>query len=216
MKYFLVALFFALAPVAHAYNPILIESELPFGEIVVAGDAEGLNQSYLGTLEGYPEMYEFTLEEDATIQIQIKQRAQKDAQQFNLILVSVHPDTERIKEIVRVNTPIEEREEEFIWSLGITQVKSEFQELDLEAGRYRVEVSSALNKGEYELDFGIEDNDNSYLGTFAAIWKVQRHFEYWIPRLFLSSFVLYQVGIIILIGGFFYTWRKRKDITNAS
>jgi len=216
MKYLLITIFFLAAPFAHAYNPVEVSTELPFEEIVIQADEHGLKQSYLGTLEGYPEMYEFTLAEDSVLELQVKQRAAKDPSLFNLILVSVNPDTGRIKEVLRVNSDIEEREKVFDWSLGISLLKSEVAEIQVPEGMYRLEVSTPINEGNYELDFGIESNDNSYFGTFGTVWQVQRHFDYWWPRYLLSSFIFYQLGILLMIGGFVYVWRKRKETNNDS
>lgn len=216
MKYVLVALFLFLAPVAQAYNPVTVSADEPFAEIVIPMDEAGQKQSYLGTLDIYPHLYEFQLESDTTLQVQTRQRAMDDAEPINLILLSVHPDTERIAEVMRLNTPVEERTKDFVGSLGITVLESELVELELEAGLYRLEVSSPLNERAYELNFGAESNENSYFGTFGTIWEVQRHFGYWWTRYLLSTYVLYQLGIVLMLGGFVYVWRKRKETAHDS
>ncbi len=216
MKYFLVALVFLFAPLAEAYNPITVDAEQPFEEIFIEANERGLQQSYLGSLEGYPEMFEFLVPEDTVLQLQVKQRAAKEPSLFNLILVSVHPDTGRIKEQLRVNSSLEDRVREFDWLLGVSLLKSEVEEIQVPAGLYRLEVSTPINEGNYELDFGIESNDNSYFGTFGTIWQVQRHYEYWWTQYLLSSFVFYQLGIVLMIGGFVYAWRKRKESDHDS
>jgi hypothetical protein len=215
MKYILVALFLLLAPIAQAYNPTKIEVEEPFTVVVIPMDETGQRQSYLGTLESFPHLYEFTLAEATTLQIQTRQRAQADAEPVNLILLAVNPDTERISEIVRLNTPITERTRDFVGGLGITVIESDVVEVDLEAGVYRLEVSTPLNQRPYELDFGIASNDNTYFGTFATIWEVQRHFEYWWTRYLLSTFVLYQLGIVVMLLGLIYVIRLRKTTADT-
>lgn len=216
MKFSLVVLLLFIAPLAHAYSPVTVDTEQPFEEILIQADELGLQQSYLGSLEGYPEMFEFFLEEDTVLQLQVKQRALKNPSLFNLILVSVNQDSGRIKEVLRVNSKVEERTKKFDWSLGVSLLKSEIEEVQVPAGLYRLEVSTPVNEGSYELDFGIESNDNSYLGTFATVWQVQRHYGYWWTQYLLSSFVFYQLGILLMVGGFVYVWRKRKEINNDS
>lgn len=216
MKIFLVALSFFIAPIAQAYNPVFVDATSPFEEIVIPMDYAAQKQSYLGNLEGYPDLYEFTLTDSATLNVGVRQRASKDAVPVNLILLEVDQETERIKEIVRLNDALETRQKKFIGTLGITVYESERLEVDLMPGLYRLEVSTPLNKSPYELDFGLESIDNSYFGTFSTIWQVQKHFGYSPLRMLLSTYVLYQLGIIILIGGIWYTWRKRKQITHAS
>ena len=215
MKYYLVALGLFLAPLAHAYSPVTVDITEPFAEIVIPMDAVGQKQSYLGRLETYPHLYEFTLTESTSLSIQARQRKEDSAEPVNLILLAVEPATGRISEITRLNTPIAERETRFIGGLGISVIESEVLDVELDAGLYRLEVSTPLNQRPYELDFGLESNDSSYFSTFGTIWQVQRHFDYWWTRYLLSTFILYQLGIIAAGVGLWYTWRKRKEITNV-
>lgn len=216
MRYIILVMLLIFASDVSAYNPVFVHSDTPFQEIVIPMDSEGQKRSYLGTLDTYPHLYEFSLEEPTNLEIQTRQRRQGDAEPVNLILLSVHPDTERIGEIVRLNTPIEERATDFIVELGISVYESEWLQLELDPGLYRLEVSTPRNEDAYELDFGMASVENGYFGTFATIWQVQRHFDYWWTRYLLSTFVAYQVGIIVLLGGLLYTWRKRKHITNVA
>lgn len=211
MKNILVALFLLLAPIAQAYNPITVDADKPFSQITISMDEVGQKQSYLGTLSGYPHLFEFVLEEDAVLEVQTRQRAIEESRPVNLILISVNPDTGRISEVVRSNAPIIERNQYSDRGLGISVIESELLELDLEAGLYRLEVSTSINDGPYELNFGNESNDNSYFGTFATISEVQRHFGYAWFDYFRSSFIYYQVGIVLMLSGFGYLLYRRKN-----
>ena len=188
----------------------MTETDKPFEEIVISMNEEGQKQSYLGLLETYPHLYEFTLTEETVLQAQTRQRAEEGAYPVNLILVSVHPDTYSISEVARLNSPISERTEDFVESLGISVYESEWLEIELEPGLYRLEVSTPRNEDPYELNFGIDSVNNSYFGTFTTVWKVQHHFKYNWTQYFRSTYVLYQIGIIILLGGFFYVIKMRK------
>jgi hypothetical protein len=216
MRYIILVAVLIFANDVSAYAPLFVHNDTPFQEIVIPMDSEGQKRSYLGTLDTYPHLYEFALEEPARLEIQTKQRRHAEAEPVNLILLSVHPDTERISEIVRLNTPIDERNSNFIGALGITVYESEWLELELDPGLYRLEVSTPSNEDAYELDFGVASVENGYFGTMATIWQVQRHFDYWWTRYLLSTFVAYQVGIVVLVGGLLYTWRKRKIISNVA
>lgn len=216
MKYSLVALFLFVAPLVHSYNPVEVITSTPFEEIIIQMDSEGQKQSYLGTLETYPHLYEFLIEETITLQVQTRQKLEEDALPVNLILLSVDPDTERISEIVRLNTPVDERNEVSVNELAIEVIESELLEVELEPGLYRLEVSTPLNESPYELNFGTESVDNSYFGMFGTVWEVQHHFGYSWTHFIFSTYVLYQIGIILLASGFYYTWRRRKEISSVS
>jgi len=216
MKYLFVLSLFLIAPAASAFNPTTVVVDQPFEEILIPMGSEGQMQSYLGTLETYPHLYEFILEEPTTLEVRVRQRAEEVAGPVNLILLEVNPDTERISEIIRLNTPVIERNRDFVGSLGITVFESEWVAVELDAGIYRLEVSTPLNQSPYELDFGRESVANNYFGTFGTIWQVQRHFDYWWPRYLLSTYILYQIGIIIIAFGIRHTWRQRKQITDAA
>ena len=210
MKYILVTVVLSLATNAEAYNPVMITADEPYAEIVIPMDAENQQRSYLGLLEDFPHLYEFTLSESATLNIKTKQAVHDNSQPVNLILLSVSPNNSGIEEIVRLNTPVSERAESRNSLTAITTLDSDWLEVDLEPGLYRLEVSTPVNLGPYELDFGIDSVKNGYLGTFRAILDVQQHFGYSKTRFIMSTYVLYQLGIIILIGGIYYTWRRQK------
>lgn len=216
MKYILVVGALLFAPFIHAYNPMTIGSSQPFAEIAIPMDETGQKQSYLGTLKTYPHLYEFLLEETTSLEIQTRQRDVAEGVPVNLILLSVNPDTGRIAEIVRLNSPLEERTKKYNGNLGISLIESEVLELELDPGLYRLEVSTPLNQSPYELDFGLDSTDNSYFGTFSTIWQVQQHFGYWPIQYLFSTYILYQLGIIILLVSIWYTWRKRKKISHAA
>lgn len=215
MKLILVALAFLVAPVAYAYNPVFVDAPTPFEEIIIPMDSEAQKQSYLGSLDGYPDLYEFTLSEASTLNLVVRQRVIRDAVPVNLILLSVDLETDRIKEIIRLNEPLESRHKKFIGTLGLHVYESERLVIDLDPGLYRLEVSTPLNTSPYELDFGLGSTDNSYFGMFSTVWNVQKHFGYSPLQYLFSTYILYQIGIVILVGGIWYTWRKRKQITHA-
>jgi hypothetical protein len=216
MRYlYIFGLLFFASPVM-AYNPTLVTVVEPFAEIVIPMDEVAQQQSYLGELDTYPHLYEFTLEAATTLSVRTRQRAMKEVTPVNLIMLEIEPDTERIREVIRLNSPIVERTTNFDGQLGITMIESEFLEVDLEPGLYRLEVSSPLNNVSYELDFGSDTVSNTYHGTFATIWNVQRHFDYWYTRYFLSTFILYHFGIVLVLGGMWYTWKRRKELFNVA
>jgi hypothetical protein len=207
-------LFFLATPVS-AYNPALVTVNEPFKEIVIPMDETGQQQSYLGQLETYPHLYEFTIAEATTLEMRTRQRTTRDANPINLIMLEIEPDTERIREVVRLNTPIVERTKNFDGQLGTRFFESEYISVALEPGLYRLEVSSPLNDIPYELDFGTDSTPNTYRGTFATIWTVQRHFDYWWTRYLMSTFILYHLGIVIVLSGMWYTWQRRKEMLNV-
>lgn len=216
MKYSLVALFLFIAPVAHAFSPVMVEVGEPFEEIVIPMDEAGQKQSYLGILDNFPHLFEFAVTETSEIQVQLRQKGEPNAYAVNLILLSVDPDTKRISEIIRVNEPYSLRSERYMKERGISLVESEMIEQKLKPGLYRLEVSTAVNRSAYELDFGIEENSAGYFGNFGSIASVQSHFGFPWYRFFFSTYVLYQIGILLVLGGIGYTWYRQKHKKESS
>jgi hypothetical protein len=193
-----------VAEPAQAYDVIKIEGD-PY-----------VQREYLGNLADFPDMYEITSAAAFTLTAQIRQRATKEPIPFALILVKQNEDDGGVTEIVRFN------QESVSWQpvkrspLGFGLMQSEVLQQAVEPGTYRIEISTPDNQGDYMLVIGDEETSSGYFESLADINLTQKHFGYSPFRLFLSSYVYYPLGIIVILFGMFKTWQWRKKAIHVS
>lgn len=209
MKTILLAgLAFGIALPALAYNPVIAEPGRAY-EVISIETAPVAKQEFLGTLEEFPEMYEFTTSEVMTLRAQVWQRYQEEPLSLSFIAVRQDDRGGSVTEVARV------KQDPADWTvvsdgvLGMKFRQSAVMERQIEPGTYRVEVSTPVNQGDYLLVLGTEDTSVNYFSMLGNIWVTQQHFGHWPFRMLLSSYVYYPIGILFILYGIYLTRQYR-------
>ncbi|MEK7638692.1 MAG: hypothetical protein AAB388_00880 [Patescibacteria group bacterium] len=215
MKKTLLLLIFFAAPTL-AYNPTTIDPSEPYEPVEVFNGEPSVAREYLGQLDDFPEMMELSSAEPFTLTVEIRQRDQGEPYEFALIAVRVNEDGTGVTEIARLKQPIEEWRQVSDSVMGMKFLVSEPLQVPVEAGTYRVEISTPDNGGEYMLVFGEMPTKAGYFAMLGNIFETQQNFKLSWLHIFASSYVYYPVGIIIVLAGLYITWRRRKQIAHVA
>ena len=197
-----------LPSILFAYNPIIAEPAEAYEIIPIEGDPY-IQREYLGNLADFPDMYELTSDVAFTLQVKVRQRASEETP-FGLIVVRQNEDDGGVTEVVRQGQPLEEWTEVKDSTLGMKFLEGATLSREVEPGTYRIEVSSADNKGDYMLIVGDEVVRTGFFSTLADVYKVQRHFGYTPLHLLFSNYVYYLLGIVLVSYGIYRTWQYKN------
>jgi hypothetical protein len=212
MYMYLIAAVMLLVPQSiFAYNPILTTTTVPYEPMVIDGRVEE-KAEYLGHLVGDPQMYEFTVGAETTLSLKVLQKAADSPLLLSLITVKENTRNAGVSEVGRLTAKaavLSLREDDV---LNMSFLESQFFTATLTAGTYRVEVSTPDNYGKYLLEIGTKPTDAGYFATLSHIRTVQKFFDESFFAMFGSSYVTYPLGILILLGLLYFTWRKRAAI----
>jgi hypothetical protein len=207
--------FVAAVGVAQAFEVIETTVVRPYDvvEIVPVEDSQVV---HMGKLEGFPVMYEFSVDDPEELSLQLRTLASKaPGGVFSLMIVRVNDDGSGVSEIAR-QTPIDNA-----WvsrkdsAFGLTFLEGEVLKLAYEPGTYRVEVSTPVNEGAYLLAVGGSTGNAGYFSMLGNIYAVQKHFGYSVVRMIGSSYVYYPLGILLLLFALQRTWMLRNRIAHA-
>lgn len=219
MKFYLAALLTVpflifFTPTVSAFEAVSVSPRIPYEAITIDPRIATL-RSYLGELTGDPHMYEFTIGESQTLALKIKQ---KDVEllPLSVIIVKARDNDRGVREIGRVSGQAS-TSWQYVYDglLGLPLIEGESFTIELEAGVYRVEVSTPENVGKYLLAIGTEDSEAGYFASVAAVYRTQQFFDYSPFRILSSSYIYYPIGIILLLTLIFFTWRYRQKISHA-
>ncbi len=173
-------------------------------------------QLILGELQDAPEMFEIVSENPFTLSMEI--RAVPDDSpdtppQLNGIIIR-QKEVRGVEEVARLNAS------DSNWTLvtdkvtGLRYHAGTYFNEEVEAGTYRIEISSPNNQGKYMLLVGTNTDDNGYLASLSDIKSVYAFYGLGTMRMFSSPYVHYPLGIMLLIGligGTWYWQRKQKQ-----
>lgn len=187
-------------------------------EVVELDYAPEVKQAYVGNLDNYPVMYEMSSDEPFKLTTQVWQRYRSgnEPAPLSLIAVSVNKDETGVTEVARLRPSKDDWVLYKDKKLGMTFWVAPKMEEEVEAGVYRVEVSTPNNQGDFMVVFGDIEQNAGYFKTLSSIRIVQNNFGYGIFRMLLASPVYYTLGIIFLLLAFYKTWQYRKLISNGS
>ena len=194
-----------------AYNPFVNTSTIPY-EVVVIDNAIATQAEYLGELVGNPHMYEFTIGKKTTLTLTVSQLENEMPLLFSLIAVKQNNHNAGVAEVGRLTA------KDITWEvtddavLGLSFLRSQKFEAEIDLGVYRVEVSTPDNIGSYMLTVGAEAVSPGYFATLSDIRTIQRFFGKSPLALLTSSYVYYPLGSLVLLGLLYYTWRNRRRI----
>ncbi len=198
-----------------AYELFVTEVTEPY-EIVSISDIPVSEQVYLGELDNFPIMYEIEASESFAFKAQLTQIYDDDIEpnKFSLMVVRLDDSGGGVTEIARFNPAVADWVELKDSALGLSFWDTVPVVVELEAGMYRIEVSTPENIGRYRLTLGTEEDASGYFKSLSQARTTQKFFGYSFLKMLTSSYVVYPIGIILLLLAFYKTWKYRKTITN--
>lgn len=212
MKFYAPLLAMICLPViAQAYTVFETDISQPY-EIVPIEAAPPVQQNYLGTLDNFPIMYEQSSEEPFTFAAQVLQPANADMQPITLLLIRTNDRGGGVTEVTRMVASPSDWVTRKDNKLGMTFAASPVISEQVEAGTYRLEVSSPDNHGQFLLTIGQEVTAPGYFAELSAIRQTQAYFGYGIFSMVKSAYIYYPLGIALLLFAFFKTWQYRHLI----
>ena len=217
MLRFLLLLIVGLSPTfALAFSVSTTDISQPY-EITPIELALPAQSSFLGTLADFPVMYEITSDKPFTLTTQLAQPINQEVQPLSLLIIRRNDRGGGVTEVARqpyISTDWFQNRNSL---LGMSLLLSPQLETPVEAGTYRIEVSSPNNTGKYMFTIGTEPEDVGYFAQLGFIRQTQSYFGYGFFSLLKSSVVYYPIGILLLLGAFFQTYRltKRNKLSNA-
>lgn len=213
MRYLLLLTLLCIPAFALAYNPSLNTTTIPYEVLTIDGQISN-RAEYLGELTGYPQMYEFTIGKEEELNLAIIQKNTEAPLKLSLIVVKENTHNAGVTEVGRLGYNEVTWNERKDSTLALTLLEADEFIKPLTAGTYRVEVSTPDNYGKYMLVVGKEAVDSGYFKLLRDVRTIQSFFGLPFVAIVLSSAFYYPLGIIILIGLFFYTWRNRNRLVN--
>jgi hypothetical protein len=196
---------------AQAYVAEVAEPQAEYAAIAITDDTYK-QRTYLGDLEGAPDMYTFTTDVAISIQLQLAQHDNKDAVPFGIIMVRQNDDDGGVTEILRQNQPLEEWTEDHSSFFGFSRRIGGVIEKEILPGTYNIEISTPDNQGVYLLTLGDEPVRTGYFRTVYEIMETQVHLGLVPLRIFLTPFGY--IPLLIVLGGGAW-WYRRRLMTYA-
>lgn len=209
--FFSILLFAPFARDAFAYNPLIFTPERPYA-VKTLDFAITDRTDYLGALVGDPHTFEFAIGVKSQLVVGLSQVADDEPLPLSLIVVRENDEGRGVTEIGRMSAATIKWEEKRDPVLGLTLYHAPLFTNDINPGIYRIEVSAPENAGKYMLTIGTTTTDRGYITTLGDIRTTQKFFGATPFRMLLSSYVYYPLGIIILSGLLYRTWRARRRI----
>jgi len=210
MKLWCLFLLFWLAstPVALAFTVVPVAPTAPHEPYVVSG-SPATERMYLGTLTGFPDVYEVTSAQPFTLVLKLAAVPDPNASpELSVIIVAVNElGVAEVDRLAYADTTWEPVRQPIT---GLTQLAGPGYEADFEAGTYRIEISSLDNLGKYILTLGSEFDEAGYFATLRSIKQVYDFYGASTFGMIRSPYVHYPIGIIILLGLIAATYRWRK------
>jgi len=210
----LLALFIVTLPtLSHAF--VVVETDISRPYEVFPVERTLPNQTwYLGTLDNYPVMYEIRSEEPFTFTAQLRQPTNRPAESLSLLLIRNNDRGGGVTEIARQNIAPSDWTRQRDSLLGMSFLTADQLQIDVIPGVYRLEVSSPNNLAQYMLSVGDEPIESGYFEQLGYVRQTQSYFGYSFLTMLRSSLVYYPIGILLLLGAFYQTWRfasKRRS-----
>ncbi len=213
MKYILSSLLLILVGFsqADAYELTVTEVSKPY-EIVSITEVPQYEHVYLGELNNFPVMYEFIAAEPFTLTAKLSQLDNSEAYplKLSLMIVRLNDNGGGVTEITRFNPSSENWKKRKDPILGLSFLDSNSISKEVDAGVYRIEVSTPENTGRYSLLLGNEKGEFvGYFKTLSQVRVIQKFYGTSVLKILTSSYVYYPLGIIFMLFMFRKTWKYR-------
>jgi hypothetical protein len=218
MKYVLGFVLFCLAFTSNnalAFEAVINDSQVPY-EISDASITVSDGKTYVGRLEDYPEMYEIVASEEFDLRISLEHLPLNENEENPTIIVVREQFRGGVEEVMRVTGTDARWEEYYNHTLATTLFRSQLLERSLEAGTYRVEVSSPNNRTRYLLTIGSENIGSGYWGTLGSIREVHGFFGFSGLKILFSTYIYLPLLVILILITLFLEYRRRTRRTGVA
>lgn len=215
LRLVVLSLFALSGQITLAYNPTLNTTKIPY-EVQEIDSNIKQQAEYLGDLAGDPHMYEFSIGAKTNLVLKVSQLNADTPIQFGLIAIKENNNNSGVTEVGRLKA------KDIVWdktrdsTLGLSLLGSQTLEAEIGPGTYRIEVSTPDNFGQYMLVVGDEEVDPGYFNTLSDIRLIQKAFGKSPFSMFVSSYVYYPIGIMVIGCLMYMTWRKRDLISKKN
>lgn len=197
---------------AEAFDAVL--QTVPTQYEVITIENPEIEQLILGELQDAPEMFEVVSENPFTLTFEIRAVPDTDATTPQLSgIVIKQKEIRGVEEIARLNATDSNWELVTDSASGLRYQTGGYYSESVEAGTYRIEISSPNNQGKYMLLVGNSPDENGYFASLSDVKMVYQFYGLSVLRMFSSPYVHYPLGIIVLlglIGGTWYWQRNQK------
>lgn len=166
-------------------------------------------QWFVGELDNFPHTFEFLLTEPTSLRVQVMQLA-GEAEPNCLSLIAIREVTRGVEEVMRRSC------EDATWEpfsdpvSKLDFVENQYYEDKLEAGIYRVEVSSPDNQGRYVLKWGTENTASGYFATLKSINTLRSGLGLSPVGILGSKYVFVPLFVIFSLGFFGWYWHRKQ------
>ncbi len=200
--------------VVHAYVPNLIE-QTSLRDIVTIDDPE-LSQAFYGSMTGFPHTYEITVTKPLHLYTHIRvPDIETSINNVSGIIIKEQGRGKRVLEISRLSAKDAEWKSNFDISGGDSYREGSTFEGELEAGTYRIEVSTPDNLSKYVLMIGTrEEMSIGYFERIGRLMDVKLFFEKSRFRIIESPYV-YVPLLVVLMSCISIFWYRRHRHGNV-
>lgn len=207
----LAIVFLSSVPAVFAFDAVLETVPTQY-EVITIQNPE-TEQLILGELQDAPEMFEIVSENPFTLSVEIRavpERNSDAAPQLNGIIIK-QKEVRGVEEIARLNAADSNWEIVTDKATGLKYQAGTYFNEQVDAGTYRIEISSPNNQGKYMLLVGTNTDDNGYGASLSDIKSVYQFYDLGTFRMFSSPYVHYPLGIIVLLGLLGGTWYWQRN-----
>lgn len=196
MKAILTTIFFFISFSTVAQAAFLYE---PLSDFDVKKLTDIQNETIYGILDGAPHTFTFSVREKMTLSIQVSVSEKEEDKDVSLILVK--QEKRGVSEVGRMSGKNSEWIKEYSPTLAVTFIEGSELVYALDAGVYKIEVSSPNNDRGYRLVLG-----KGKPSFFSEIFTARKVFGL---SVFSSIFSSYIVSFLLIVFGFI-GYRKYK------
>lgn len=196
-----------------AFSSVAVEPVAPYEPYFVSEPYHPL-RVYLGDLDGFPDMYELASPEPFSLVLDVATVVPDHTNAAKLAVIIVSVTETDVDEVARLPYEVEAWQSARQAATGLTLLTGPQYEAELPAGRYRIEISTPDNVGQYVLTLGSE---SSGAGYFASLGSIARTYDFvGVSKWGMIRSPYLQVPLIVLLVGLLLgvSWRYRKYIVS--
>ena len=195
-----------------AYQAVVVTPSEPY-EVFEIDNSLTTETWYLGQLDSYPQMYGLSLLRDTVVNLSLRILDDVDMEIMrpNLLLVK-RTMPQGVEEIIRMDFDSEKWKLEKDSQSNLAYYAPDVLELNLTAGEYKVEITTANNEGKYMLVLWSDEQKESFAARWETVGKLYDFYGVSRVRILGTSLVYFPLGILILLILLGVTWLNRSRL----
>jgi hypothetical protein len=216
MKYFFTLFVLFLSPMsAYAHIPHSVEQTSVIDIDPITDPT--LSQAFYGTLDGFPHTYEIRAKEPFTLHVEVLiPDIESATENVSGIVIRETGKKGRVVEVARILAKDATWESFYEFWGGDTYRKGGVYEAEVEAGVYRIEVSTPENTAPYVLVVGNREEFGAigYFETIRRLMEVKEFFGKSKFTVIVSPLVFIPLTILIGVVSILYWYRRRTSVAS--